>query len=52
MVCCSLPEDDYKFSVLINYGEFAWCDDAKIWHDKLSHTWVTKREELPAARKK
>jgi hypothetical protein len=32
--------------VLINYGQYAWFDDIKVWKAELSDSWPAKRAEL------
>ncbi len=34
--------------VLINYGQHAWFDDAKVWNAEPDETWPTRRAELRA----
>ncbi|MCE9534778.1 MAG: DUF1552 domain-containing protein [Planctomycetes bacterium] len=35
--------------VLINYGQFAWFDDVKIWKAELDEAWAAKRAKLKAS---
>jgi hypothetical protein len=32
--------------VLINYGQFAWFDDVKVWKGEASETWPERRKQL------
>ncbi len=38
--------------VLINYGQFAWFDDVKVWKAEPDENWAKRRESLKAEKKK
>lgn len=38
--------------VLINYGQFAWLDDVKVWKAEPSETWPAERARIKAAKAK